>query len=164
MHNNLMESLLSILLAPVNMTCNVISSITKFTSDIFLGREYDHKETIRRRGSQYTEKNSNAQLWNYVFYMIDQANATGRRIRYVFLEIAIYASPSNDKNGDAHRIVQKFYADSKKRKEKIKIQQHVVNFFFPRPKQHPNSTSTYHAVRQFERLMWPTPISGWGFP
>ena len=156
-----MESFLSILLAPVNVTCDIISSITKFTSDIFLGREYDHKETIRRKGPQYTKKNSEAQLWDYVFYMIDQANATGRRIRYVFLGITIYASPSNDKK-EAHRIVQKFYADSKKREEKIKIQNSIVDFFFPRPKL--RSHDVYLAVRQFERLMWPTPIAGWGFP
>ncbi|NTV22279.1 MAG: hypothetical protein HGB03_01780 [Candidatus Yonathbacteria bacterium] len=159
--NDIMESILGVILAPINAACIMISTAAKLPVTLFIARDYNHEETVQRRGHEHTKSYPYDTVWDYVFYMIDQANATGRRIRYVFLDITIYASPSTDKK-EVHRIVQKFYADSKRRDEKIRIQNSIVNFFFPRPKR--RSNDIFITVREFERLMWPTPISGWGYP
>ncbi|NTV44242.1 MAG: hypothetical protein HGA67_00925 [Candidatus Yonathbacteria bacterium] len=157
--NECVESLLGIILAPVNAACIVISATAKLPVTLFIARDYNHDEALRihgrRRGMDLPS------IWNYAFYMAEQANSTGVRIRHVYFDVTLYANPSDDTAREVNRIVKEFYANLKKRDAMIRRQNSIAGYFFPRRKY--AATNIFRVVRQYERFVG-HPVSGHGYP
>ncbi len=82
------DSLLNILLAPVNATCAIISSVAN-NIDLGVAREYDHEWTIQRIGV----RNIKNDIWSYARYMLYQACVLNTTVKMSFNALIIYARP-----------------------------------------------------------------------
>lgn len=86
--NNLFDSLLSILLAPVTVTCTIVSGVAN-NIDLGVARKYSHEWTIKRLGATRVKED----LRSHTRYMLYQAFVLDMVVKCSFNDIIIYARP-----------------------------------------------------------------------